>query len=83
MCFVEIGSQEKEDLILEHRVETNYKILTVVLACEIPANYFIGDGKEEAGRTFGALDFAGDPVFSHENCSWTKRRIAEADANAS
>jgi hypothetical protein len=56
MFLVEIGSQEESSLALKHRVDARDKFPTVVvLARQMPANRFIGNGKKAALRTFSTL----------------------------
>ena len=57
MRLVEIGGQEEAGLVLKHRIDAHDEIAAVVISArEMPANHFVGDGKEAAMRAVGALD---------------------------
>jgi len=56
-CFVKIGGQEETGLIPKHRIDAHHEFpALVVLATEVPTNYFVGYGKKTLVRTFRALD---------------------------
>ena len=56
-CFVKIGGQKETGLIPKHRIDAHDEFPTlVVLAAQVPTNYFVGNGKKVLVRTFGALD---------------------------